>query len=251
MKRLFFDIETSPCIGWFWRPGYRVRLTYDNILEQAKIICISYKWEHADEVYTLVWEDKDDRKLVQDFVKIMNKADEIIAHNGDRFDIPWLRTRALFHGIQSVPRWRTLDTLKKARGNFKLPTNKLNDIGRYFGLGEKTTNPPGLWENICFGDASMMPEMVKYCEQDVRLLERVYHHIQKMVPVNIHVGVQQGKPKWSCPNCGSQKVVRNGTDVSRTGVQKQKMICRGCGKAYRITTLAYAKYLEWKIRTNK
>ena len=225
-----------------------MRLTYDNIIDHAKIICISYKWQHEDSPNTITWHNQNDKTLVKQFVKIMNQADEIIAHNGDRFDIPWLRTRALYHGIKSVPRGRTLDTLKKARGNFKLPSNRLNDIGRYYGLGEKVKTPDGMWQNVCFGDGSMMPEMIKYCEQDVMLLERVYLHMQNLVPNNTHVGVIQGQPKWSCPNCGSQQVVRNGTDTTRSGQQKQKMRCRGCGKAYRITTLQYSKYLECKLK---
>ena len=138
MKRLFFDIETSPCIGWFWRPSYRTRLSYNNVIEDAKIICVSYKWQDKNKVHTLDWgTKKDDKKLIHEFVKIMNKANEIIGHNGDRFDIPWIRTRALYHGIHNVPRWQTLDTLKSVRSNLKLPSNRLDAIGRYFDLGEK------------------------------------------------------------------------------------------------------------------
>ena len=96
MKRLFFDIETSPCLGWFWRPGWKTRLSYNNVIEDAKIICVSYKWEDEEEVYTLDWgSKKDDKALIKEFVKIMNTAHEIVGHNGDRFDIPWVRTRAL------------------------------------------------------------------------------------------------------------------------------------------------------------
>lgn len=118
MKRLYFDVETSPCIGWFWSPGWKVRLNYDNVIEHAKIICISYKWQDEEEVHTLTWNKrKCDKKMIEKFVKVMNRADEIVGHNGDRFDVPWIRTRALYHGIKSVPRWRTLDTLKKTRSN--------------------------------------------------------------------------------------------------------------------------------------
>jgi DNA polymerase III epsilon subunit-like protein len=248
MKRLFFDIETSPCIGWFWRPGYRVRLNYDNILEQAQIICISYKWEGQDKAYTLTWKDKSDEKLIKDFIGIMSKADEIVGHNGDRFDIPWIRTRAVYHGIDNVPRWKTLDTLKKSRANFKLPTNKLNDIGRYFGLGEKIHNPPGLWQNVCFGDGSRLQEMVEYCEQDVYLLEKVYNKIKGATPYDTHVGVLNGGPKWSCPSCGSKNLIRNGTHVTKTGQQRQKMQCKDCERSYRITTLQYAKFLEHQLK---
>ena len=249
MKRLFFDIETSPCVGWFWRPHWKTRLSYNNVIEHAKIICVSYKWQEEEEVYTLDWGDKkDDKKLIKEFVKIMNKANEIVGHNGDRFDIPWVRTRALYHGINNVPRWRTLDTLKSVRSNLNLPSNRLTDIGRYFGIGEKIKVDGDLWQNIVFGDASRMDEMIDYCEQDVLLLQQIYEKIIGVVPIKTHVGVVNGGDKWSCPNCGSVHVRRNGTDVTRGGTEQQKMQCKSCKRCYRITTKQYTKFLEYKIK---
>lgn len=101
--------------------------------------------------------------------------------------------------------------------------------------------------NVCFGDGSKLPDMVRYCEQDVRLLQDVHEFIEGHVPLNTHVGVVKGNSKWTCPQCGGKDLMRNGKDVTQTGVEKQKMQCRGCGKHYRITTLAYSKYLEYKL----
>ena len=56
IKRLFFDIETSPCIVYSWRVGYQINLSYENVIEDWKIICISYKWEHEDTVKNLAWD---------------------------------------------------------------------------------------------------------------------------------------------------------------------------------------------------
>ena len=137
MKRLFWDIETTPCIGYFWRPSYRTSISYDNILEQAKIICISYKWQDEDEVHTLVWDGKDDKKLVKAFAKELKKSDDAVAHNGDRFALPWVKTSCLVHGVAFPAKITTPDTLKRARGNFRFPSNRLNDIGEYLGLGKK------------------------------------------------------------------------------------------------------------------
>ena len=30
-KILFFDIETSYCQGWFWRPGYKLSIDYNQV----------------------------------------------------------------------------------------------------------------------------------------------------------------------------------------------------------------------------
>ena len=87
VRRLFFDIETSPCLGWFWRPSYNTTINPNQIIEYAKVICISYMWEGDTKVHNLSWtKDQCDKKMIEDFIKVMNKADEIVAHNGDRFN---------------------------------------------------------------------------------------------------------------------------------------------------------------------
>jgi DNA polymerase elongation subunit (family B) len=95
-KRLFFDIESSFNIGIFWRSGYNLTIQPDDIIKERAIICVSWKWEGKDEVHHLQWDENQcDKKLLKAFIKQLNKADEIIAHNGDRFDIKWLRTTLL------------------------------------------------------------------------------------------------------------------------------------------------------------
>ena len=52
-KRLFYDIETSPNIGFFWGAGYKVNISHDNIIKERAIICICYKWEGQDTVHSI------------------------------------------------------------------------------------------------------------------------------------------------------------------------------------------------------
>jgi len=81
-KRLFFDIETSPNIVTSWRIGYNLNISHDNIVKERAIICVCWKWEGEDEVHLLTWDKKqDDKKLLEKFIKELNKADEIIGHN--------------------------------------------------------------------------------------------------------------------------------------------------------------------------
>src|SRR5260221_487937 len=110
IKRLFIDIETSPCIGSFWRPGYNINLSHKNIEVQARIITAAYKWGHEKKVHTLRWSNlkkgkpfsQSDQSIVEAIVPIMNNADEIVAHYGDGFDVPWIRTRAMYHGFTTA-----------------------------------------------------------------------------------------------------------------------------------------------------
>ena len=82
-KRLFFDIETSPNIGMFWSAGFKQRIDYDNIIKERAIICICYKWEGENEVSFLTWDKRQsDKKMLDNFIKVANEADELIGHNG-------------------------------------------------------------------------------------------------------------------------------------------------------------------------
>jgi len=58
VKRLFFDIETSPIIAYTWRVGWKLNIPADNIIEDWKVICISYKFEGDENVKTLTWDER-------------------------------------------------------------------------------------------------------------------------------------------------------------------------------------------------
>jgi len=75
IKRLFFDIETSPNIGLFWTAGYKLNIGHDNIIKERAIICICYKWAGEKEVHSLTWDNKqNDKSLLEKFVKENNHA---------------------------------------------------------------------------------------------------------------------------------------------------------------------------------
>lgn len=250
LKRMYWDIETSPCVGYFWRPGRKVSISYDNILEDAKIICICWKWEGEDEVYSLDWGKKqDDRKLVQEFAKELMKADDAVAHNGDRFDLPWLKTRFLIHGVDFPAKIVTTDTLKRVRSNFRFPSNRLDAIGDYLGVGRKMdTGGFGLWKDVMLGDREALDKMVEYCKQDCVLLEAVHKKITNLVPTTTHHGVLTGGEKWSCPSCGSVHVKCSKTRVTAMGTIKRQMKCGSCNRYYTISNKSYEHHVMWKMK---
>ena len=182
-KKLFFDIEVSPNLVFSWRVGNKINLPYDSIIEERKVICISYKWAHEDKVKSLRWNWQDDRKMLEDFSKIIESADEVVTQNGDAFDIKWLRTRCLVHGIKFPVKLNSIDTLKMARNSFNFNSNKLDYMGNFLGQGEKIKTDFSLWTRIILhGNEKALDEMVKYCNQDVILLEKVYDQLKDFCP---------------------------------------------------------------------
>lgn len=248
IKRLFFDIETSPMIVYSWRTGYKLNIPTDNIIEDWKVMCISYKWENEDKVYHLTWDkNKCDKQMLIDFVKIMNEADECIAHNGDRFDIKKIRTRCIYHRIPMLPKYRTLDTLKKSRSSFVFDSNRLDYIAKYLKVGSKLEHDGfDMWVSCMKGDKKAMKKMLEYCDRDVVVLEDVYLAIQNYITNNTHAGVHNGKLKASCPNCSSEDVNLYKTNLTAKGTIKRLMECNTCDYHYEISNRDWRNFIEMK-----
>jgi uncharacterized protein YprB with RNaseH-like and TPR domain len=231
-RRLFFDIETSPNIGLFWEAGYKKNITTDNIIRERAIICICYKWEDEKEVYALQWDTKqNDKRMLEQFVKVANTANELVGHNGDKFDLAWIRTRCLFHGIDMFPTYQTIDTLKVARSKFRFQSNRLNYIAEFLGLGGKIKTEFNLWKDILLNkDKVAMEKMIKYCKKDVSLLEEVYKLLGNHIAPKTHYGVIFGEGRGSCPECGSDELFRNKKWTTASGVVKIQYQCKTCNK---------------------
>lgn len=254
-KRLFFDIETSFNVGIFWRAGFNQTIRPEDIIHERAIICICWKWEGEDEVHELHWDNKQsDKKLLETFIKEINKADQIVAHNGDRFDLKWLRTRCLFHRLPMFPKYDTIDTLKIAKKQFNFNSNKLDYIAKFLGLDGKLEHEGlSMWKKIVFDkDKEALNTMIDYCKKDVLVLEEVYNTIKNYSTPQFNYAVLRGGDKFECPECGNTHVSVNKTYTTSQGTIKHSMRCldRKCGTAYNINNKTYMDLLKFRMLNN-
>lgn len=242
-KILFYDIETSYGLAKAWRPGWKVKLTQDNFITVPKIICISYKWNYEDTVHTVRWDsNQDDKLLLELFIPELNKADFIVAHNGDKFDLPWIKTRALANDLEMHPKYKTVDTLKIARYKHRFLSNRLDDIGEYLKLGRKIKVDFALWDRVILEKSEKaLKEMIKYCEQDVLLLEKVYNKLSKQELPVVHNGVLQGSTKNTSPYTGKSNVELVKTTTSKSGTVKHLMKDLNTNKYFELSDNVYKK----------
>lgn len=243
IKRLFWDIETSLNVVLAFRIGETV-LGHDTILEERKVITIAYKWEGEKRVHYLTWdENQDDRKMLAAFMEVANEADELVAHYGDRFDMPWFRTRCLIHGLPPLPTYKTIDTKAWCSKHFYFNSNKLDYVGSVLGLGRKIKTDFQLWTDIQIKKCpAAMWKMVKYNIQDVELLEKVYQRLAPMVKPKTHVGVLNGLDKMTCPRCGSSRVIKSKTRVTASGQIQHQMKCLDDGSYFTVSDTTYKSY---------
>jgi uncharacterized protein YprB with RNaseH-like and TPR domain len=253
IKRLFFDIETSYHIVRSWRIGYKLNLGPDQIKEHKKIICISYKWQYENKVHTLKWDkNQSEKEMLHKFIEVLGEADEIVAHNGDRFDMKEFRTRCIANGILMFPTYRTLDTLKKARQYFAFASNKLDYIGKFLQVGRKLDHEGfQMWVDIVEKNSQKaLKKMIKYCEQDVTLLEDIYFVMAPYIYHNTNFAVLKGGEKWECPECAGANVKMYRTYTTAMGVVRRNMKCSDCHKQYRVSNRTYLRMLR-TIAMNK
>lgn len=120
-------------------------------------------------------ERANDGPLLRAILSWMEDLDIIIAHNGLRFDLPFIRTRAVVHGLPPVNFQKIIDPVQLARQHFRFPSNSLASISHVIGTqAEKTPLRPETWARATLnGDPAAMEEIVTHCCADVDVLEEI------------------------------------------------------------------------------
>lgn len=231
---VFIDIETSYTLSATWG---LFEQNVAKVLREPFIMSVSWKelGDNKTKVkalpdFVLYKKDKfNDIELVK-FIKdeIFEKADVVVAHNGNSYDIKWIYGRFAVHKIPPPTPVKYIDTLLVARSKFKFNSNRLKDLGKYFGLGDKIdTGGIDLWYNcIELNNMASWNLMKKYNKQDVVLLEKIYLHILPFITNHPNLNLLQDTTH-NCPNCGSGAVNKRGFNYTRT-TKAQAYQCRSC-----------------------
>lgn len=115
----------------------------------------------------------DDGELAEKVAKKLDECHLLIAHNGSRFDIPWMRTLALKHNFA----WREkklVDPCAVAWKRYKLSNNSLQTVANFLGLGQKMPLAESVWRDAILNDDSTAWELLKTrCESDVTILNAI------------------------------------------------------------------------------
>tara|TARA_R100000951_G_scaffold63860_3_gene53625 strand:+ start:4543 stop:5307 length:765 start_codon:yes stop_codon:yes gene_type:complete len=230
-KIVLFDIETMFNVGAFWRMFDEIK-TLDAVFKEKYIVCACWKYLGEKKVHSVCVdpsEPDNDQHVVEKLYEVLEDADLIIAHNGDRFDIKEFNTRAIFYGMNPLPQAKTVDTLKVAKSKFKFLSNKLDYIAQYLGVGQKIKTSFSLWRECFEGDKKALKEMVTYCKMDVDVLEQVYLKLRPFVHNHPNIGLMKGEAAPTCPNCGGHHLQRRGERVTNVN-RYARYQCQDCGK---------------------
>ena len=239
MRILLLDVETAPCKFYIWGLWQEIKST-SLMISDWHILVWCAKWLDGKQVYhgaineskTYKKNPECDKEIMNKLKDLLSEADVVIAHNAVKFDNKRIKTRFICNRIDPPPPYKTIDTLKVARRNFAFLSNRLNDLGQFLGVGKKIATDFNLWKGCLDGDKDSFKKMVKYCKQDVILLEKVYLKIRPYILNHPNYGVYVATERPLCPSCGSGKIQYRGYARTHTGCYKrfQCIDCRSWGR---------------------
>jgi len=176
-----------------------------------------------------------DREIVESIRDLINSADVLVHHYGDRFDLRFLNTRCLEHGISPPAPIATIDTWRIARDNLAMTSNRLKTLGESFSGIQKGELSKEDWKLAVHGDPDVLARMQQYCIDDVRVTTEVYLTLLPLIKNHPYIGgianypVQEADRR--CPFCQSTHTQAQGWRRTKC-FQIRRMKCNDCGTWY-------------------
>ena len=237
-KVLILDIETAPIRAYVWGIWQQNVGTHQI---QSDWFCLTWsaKWLFEDKVYSGKLKPKevaeqDDKRIIWGIWNLVNEADIVIAHNGQKFDIPRLNSRFIINGLNPPLPYQIIDTLVHIRRQFGFTSNKLDYVNKLLNLERKKDTNFELWERCMKGEAKAIKEMEEYNIQDVRILEETYLVIRPWIKPHPNMGLFiLDEKEHRCPNCGSDKLTAQGKCYNTSANIYELMRCDNCGASSR------------------
>lgn len=231
---LAFDIESAPNAGYIWR-CFKENIAPIQMLQYSTVLCWAAKWLGEDDLIVETVQNDDNDWRCNDLLwDLFDKADVVIAHNAKQFDCKTMNTRWLDSGKNPPSPYKIIDTLTIARKNFRFPSNSLDGIARYLGIGHKLPHTGfQLWIDCMAGDPDAWKTMVEYNIRDTYILEEVYLRLRAWDKQHPNLALYYSDNKTRCPLCGSENLLD--TDkVATTAVSLFPVyVCGDCGRIMR------------------
>lgn len=237
-KILFFDLESTPMIGYHFGL-FKQNISLDQVIEKPHLICWAAKWADSDEIFGDVNTPEemvahDDGRISKSLWKVMNEADIVVAHYGNGFDVPLANTRFLINGLPPLTPNKSVDTKQISSKYFKMYSNKLDALAELFGIQGKFHTSFSLWRGCMEGKQSSLDEMFEYNLQDVNVLEQVYYKLLPYAKNHPNVAVYNKESKIPvCSRCGGSHLTYTDKNHITSVSSFRTLRCNDCGSISR------------------
>lgn len=255
---LLIDLETAPNLCFTWGV-YDQSVGFDQIVREGYILMYAYQWLGEKKVYLESIHNypqykknpHSDKVLAKKLYDLLDKADIVVAHNGDRFDVKHINTLFLKYIGHPPSAFKTVDTLKQSRINFYQNTHRLDhQCRRHLGQQKVETGGFQLWRDIYLNQCQKaFNKMAKYCKKDVALLHDWYMKILPFVKNHPSVTDNYEDGEIRCDRCGSHNWRKDGIGRDKH-TWKRRAHCRNCHRRFRYGPNIKPKYLKDSVVYN-
>lgn len=197
------------------------------------ILCAGYKFLHEKKVHVPSimdyegWEKDvtNDKKLVQDFYKVLMEADLIVTYFGKGFDWKYITAKLLEHGLPPLPNIPHIDLFYTVKNNMALSRKSLDNVARFLDLENQKSPVTGkMWKQAQIGNKNAIKYVIKHCKFDVLVLEELYLKLRPLVRQHPRVGEVR-----NCSACGSNRLHRRGRALSTVAkTERYRYQCQDC-----------------------
>ncbi len=208
---LLLDIETLPGEYYAFSPKVEY-LSPDKRIKGWSISCYAAKWAFEPEIMGKSVSsreafDRTEESILMGIWNLLNEADIVVTHNGLEFDLKKIKTKFIKNNIPPPSPFMNVDTLKVARSEFGFDYNRLDELGKEFGIGQKIEMHFDDWKMCLTNDESAeeyLRDMLTYCKKDVApLLEDVYLRMLPWIKNHPNLGLYTDHDADVCPKCES------------------------------------------------
>ena len=229
-RAAILDIETLPMIIYAWglwdeHNGIEQVITDSCMLSWAGRYLNSAEM-HSDILRPDETKSRDTRRITASLWDFLHEADIVIGHNFAGFDVKYINTEFLKHGLPPL-KFIIVDTLQVARINFHFSSNKMKYINGQLGIRNKIENDGfPLWRACSEGDKDALKTMLEYNEGDIGATEELFYRLRPYVR-NINIALYTETDVSVCPTCGSADLSSEGWYYTPAG-KWESMRCNKC-----------------------
>ena len=240
MNILLCDVEMSLQVGYFY-DQWKTNIPHHKIKHRGFMISAAWQWYGQKKIHAVsVLDDpkrfkkdfRDDYHVIKALKEELDKADAVVAFNGDRFDIKEINTGLVKHGLGPIHNLVQIDPCKIARQRFRFKGgNSLRNLCEFF----KVKTPKGdiddkTWIEAAEGCPKAIKRVVKYNKTDIPSMLEVWEKIRPYAPARLNANLFISEDV--CPSCGHPDLEQRGYRYTRAGAY-HRLRCRtetgGCG----------------------
>ncbi|MEM3085854.1 MAG: ribonuclease H-like domain-containing protein [Halobacteria archaeon] len=130
----------------------------------------------------------DEKRALEELLARLRPSDTVVVWRGRAYDVPFLVTRALRHGLDASPllRFKVVDLAEFAEKHMRLDRTSQSSMCRFLGIGKNhdltgDQMPMKFLEFLSTEDRRKAREILVHCEDDVRSLYKIFQRMEPLL----------------------------------------------------------------------